>query len=362
MPEPQLHHTLGSYRLLRVLGTGGFGITYLAEDPLLGTQIAIKEYFPQDAAQRTESGQIEPLPGAESLFATGKAQFLNEARLLADLRSEHVVRIRHAFEARGTAYMAMEYLQGQTLEAHLQRQGGPLPYTVVLMLAKSLLEALEELHAHGCLHRDLKPENIYLTRQLQPILIDFGSARRGKAGPPMLTVSPGYSPPEQMLSNGIEGPWVDIYALAATLYHLLTHQIPPPAQARQAGAPLTPPSQLATMPAEFETWLLEGLALKWSQRPESIAAWRRTLQLQEHVRKVRRNEEATFIKLVILPKLTDKLLTPAKETEIYQAAATMKMDESRVMTLVERTLELTGAARGDDVTERFVSAWLEGIS
>ncbi|HEY9839362.1 MAG: serine/threonine-protein kinase [Candidatus Sericytochromatia bacterium] len=353
---------LGPYRVIRVLGSGGFGITYLAEDLLLRTQVALKEYFPLDAACRAIDGQVVALPGSEDLFAAGRDQFLAEARLLANLRSQYVVRLRHCFESHGTACSAMEYLQGQTLEAHLQRQGGRIPYHHVLLLAKPLLEALEELHAHGCIHRDIKPENIYLTRQLQPILLDFGSARLASgAASGLVCASPGFSPPEQLLANGIQGPWSDIYALAATLYYLLTGVLPPAADARLAGTPLLPPSELVRLPAELEKWLLEGLDLKWSRRPENVAAWHRALQLKEQARKQRRQEEVTFIKLVILPKLSDQLLTPAEETEIYQAAALMKMDEDRVRVLIERTLEMTKSQRGDDVTERFVHAWLEQL-
>lgn len=353
---------LGPYRLIRVLGTGGFGIAYLAEDLLLGTQVALKEYFPQELAQRDETGKVVPLEGCEELFATGKLQFLAEARLLANLRSQYIVRTRHCFEALGTVYSAMEYVNGETLQFHLDQQGGMFPYHHVLLLARPLLEALEELHAHGCIHRDIKPENIFLTRQMQPILLDFGSARpsNGK-NPGLLSASPGYAPPEQLIPNGIQGPWSDIYALAATFYYMLTGTVPPTADMRLAGVPLTPPSDLARVPIEIDSWLLAGLNLKWSQRPESVAAWNRALQIKEQARRQRRQEEVTFIKLVILPKLSDQVLTPAKETEVYQAAALMQMEDERVRVLIERTLEMTHSHRGDDVTERFVHAWLEQL-
>lgn len=353
---------LGAYRLIRVLGTGGFGIAYLAEDLLLGTQVALKEYFPQELAERDITGKVLPLAGCEEMFATGKLQFLAEARLLANLRSQYIVRTRHCFEANGTVYSAMEYVNGDTLQHHLHQHGGMLPYHHVLVLARPLLEAVEELHAHGCIHRDIKPENIFLTQQLQPILLDFGSARPSHsqtAG--LLCASPGYAPPEQLVLNGVQGPWSDIYGLAATFYYMLTGTVPPAADLRLAGAPLTPPSELARVPMEIDSWLMAGLNLKWSQRPESVAVWHRALQIKEQARRQRRQEEVTFIKLVILPKLSDQLLTPAEEAEIYQAAALMKMDDERVRGLIERTMEMTHSHRGDDMTERFVHAWLEQL-
>ncbi|PIW46753.1 hypothetical protein COW20_15090, partial [bacterium (Candidatus Blackallbacteria) CG13_big_fil_rev_8_21_14_2_50_49_14] len=349
------------YYIGRVLGCGGFGITYLAYDRNLGTRVAIKEYFPTGFATRAEDGlTVIPASGQEGeLFRAGKEKFIAEARLLATLRSHNIITIRHFFEDCNTAYFVMEYLEGETLEDYLTRKGGKLPAQEVRKLLFPLLDALDEVHELKSYHRDIKPENIYMTRKGQPILLDFGSARQQISGKTesMVFLSPGYAPLEQYSHNGIQGPWTDIYALAATYYKAVTGITPPTPQERLASDSLLPPQALGIeMPPQEEQWLMKGLGIKWSSRPESTTEWRMMLEGRpedEEFRK-RKEQEETFVKLAILPKLVDKLLTPAEEQEVYEAATYMNIDNERVHFLIDRALEKTGSLRGDPIADKFV--------
>jgi serine/threonine protein kinase len=356
------------YFIGRVLGCGGFGVTYLAYDRNLGTRVAIKEYFPSAFASRGPDGlTVLPAAGQDGeLFRSGREKFIAEARLLASLRSHHIITIRHFFEECNTAYFVMEYLEGETLESYLTRKGGKLPPAEVRKLLFPLLEALDEVHELKSYHRDIKPENIYMSRKGTPILLDFGSARQQLSGSSegVVFLTPGYAPLEQYAVNGIQGPWTDIYALAATWYRALTGITPPPPQERQQKETLYEPSRLGVeISPEEEKFLMTGLSLKWSSRPESITEWRMMLEgrpADEAFRK-RLEQEDTFIKLVILPKLNDLLLTPAEEQEVYQAATYMNIPDERVRMLIDRTLEQTSSVRGDPIADKFVQGWLKNL-
>lgn len=364
-PQLRLYH---QYYIGRVLGCGGFGVTYLAYDRNLGTRVAIKEYFPTQCASRGPDGvTVIPTTGAKGeLFQAGKEKFMAEARLLASLRSRNIITIRHFFEAYNTAYFVMEYLEGQTLEDFLQKQGGKLPAAQVRQLLFPLLDALNEVHELNCYHRDIKPENIYITRKDQPILLDFGSARQqiSRKSDNMVFLTPGYAPLEQYIPDGIQGPWTDIYALAATYYRALTGIIPPTPQQRRQQDTLSAPSRLGIeISPEEENWLMKGLELKWSSRPENIQAWRMMLEKrpEDEAYRKRLEQEETFIKLAILPKLVDKLLTPAEEQEIFQAAKYMNIPQERVCILIDRVLEKTASQRGDPIADKFVQGWLKNL-
>lgn len=376
-PQPQsydLRYLRPQFRLYRqyyigrILGCGGFGVTYLAYDRNLGTKVAIKEYFPTSCASRAADGiTVVPAAGQEGeIFRVGKEKFIAEARLLASLRNHHIITIRHFFEDCNTAYFVMEYLEGQTLDAYLEQKGGKLPAPEVRKLLFPMLEALDEVHDRNTFHRDIKPENIYMTRKGQPILLDFGAARQQISGSTesMLFLTEGFAPLEQYASNGIQGPWTDIYALAATYYKAVTGMIPPTPQERQQQDLLLPPSRYGIQIApEEERWLMKGLELKWSNRPESITEWRMMLEGRpedEEYRK-RKEQEETFIKIAILPKLADKLLTPAEEQEVFQAAGYMNINGDRVRFLIDKVLEKTGSRRGDPIADKFVEGWLKNL-
>lgn len=347
------------YILGRVLGHGGFAVTYLGYDRHLGTRVAIKEYFPSEFAMRAPDGEnvLAYAGEKQTLFQLGKEKFMAEARLLATLRNPNIIRIRHFLEAFNTAYFIMEYLEGNTLKDHIARNGGQLTWPQTRQLLWPLLDALEEVHFKQCYHRDIKPENIYVTQRNEPILLDFGAARQQMSGATtnlLAFLTPGYAPAEQYSANGIQGPWTDIYALAATMYYALTGMVPPVPQDRALGeTELVLPSKLGVeIPPHEEAWLLKGLEIKWSNRPESIHEWRR--MMEKHVSTPvaepkkedrQREQEMAFLRSAILPRLVSRFLTPEAERDILHAAQFVGIATEQVTSLIEQALLMTGSER-----------------
>lgn len=353
-------YRLGSqYIIGRVLGHGGFAVTYLGYDRNLGTRVAIKEYFPAEFATRAPDGEnVMPYSGEkQALFQLGKEKFISEARLLATLRNPNIIRIRQFIEACNTAYFIMEYLEGGTLKDYIAEQGGQLTWRRTKDLIWPLLDALEEIHLKQCYHRDIKPENIYITQRGEPILLDFGAARQQMSGATtnlLAFLTPGYAPAEQYSANGIQGPWTDIYALAATMYHALTGMVPPVPQDRALGeSELVAPSKLGIkIPEHEEAWLLKGLEVKWSNRPESVHDWRRMLEktmitttMELKAEDLAREMEMAFLRSAILPKLMSRFLTPEAEKEIFEAAQFVGIKPQGVENLIEQALLMTGSER-----------------
>jgi len=277
---------VGRYRVVAVLGQGGFGITYRATDSELGREVALKEYLPATLAVREHGTTVVPRSTAAAAdFSWGRERFIAEGRTLAALhRAPGIVLVHDFLEANGTAYLVMELLAGTTLEQRLQRQGAMGPAAVGRILWP-LLDGLEEVHRAGFLHRDIKPANILLDNAGKPTLIDFGASRAAVAGRSAAMTAiftPGYAAAEQMTSAK-QGPWTDIYGLAATLYHAITGNAPPSAVDRLLVDNLQPLARVA--PPGFDPNLLAGLdaalAVRAEQRPQSIADWRRQLRSQQ---------------------------------------------------------------------------------
>ncbi len=221
---------LAEYRIERTLGQGGFGITYLATDTTLGKRVVIKENLPFVCAFR-ESGspQVHARGGTEShgSFEWAMKSFLNEARTLAQLDHPNIVQVIRAFEAFGTAYFVMPYIEGESLDKWREANAAPDEAWLRRLLG-SLLDALQYLHGRRILHRDIKPANILLSRKGVAQLIDFGTARQLISEKSQTVIeSAGYTPIEQMQSHGKVGPWSDIYALGCTLCKLITGETPP---------------------------------------------------------------------------------------------------------------------------------------
>ena len=267
----------GQYVLDRVLGQGGFGITYDARDTRLGMRVAVKELF-VDGSTRRGLTVLPPLSQGAEVFAATRRGFLEEAQVLARFNDPSIVRVLNYFEENGTAYLVMEFLEGETLgEAIVKR--GPLPPLVAAQVADSVAHALEVVHAAGLLHRDIKPDNIFLHHSGRIILIDFGSVRAfdsGKTVAHTRLVTPGYAPLEQYSSAAKFGPYTDLYALGATLFHALTGQMPPAATDLSLGTPL-PPLPPGTPPNLREA-VLSCMAPRIENRPQSAQALRRILR------------------------------------------------------------------------------------
>jgi HAMP domain-containing protein len=276
-------HRLHEYRIDAVLGQGSFGITYLATDVNLDTQVAIKEYLPAELALRTTDSTVRPLNiEVAPTLLDGLDQFLVEARTLASFRHPHIVRVARFFEAHRTAYMVMDYERGSPLTAWWNEHGAGIPEADLVMLLHPLLDGLAHVHRTGVLHRDIKPGNICVREgDGSLVLLDFGAARPATGdlpdAPNMLT--PGYAPIEQYLGDN-QGPWTDLYAVGATLYWMVCGKRPREAMERrrspqadvsaeQAGAGRYGPEFLRAI-----DWALQ---VRPEDRPRDVGAFRRAL-------------------------------------------------------------------------------------
>ena len=229
----------GKYRIEKSLGQGGFGITYLATQVNLNRLVAIKEFYPKDFCD-TSQVRLTPKPGDEELVARLKRKFISEARNVAKLDHPNIVKIYDVFEENSTAYFVMEYVEGESLDAMSKR--GAMSEADALHYIIPIARALEYVHSENMTHLDVKPANIMVRRKNNtPVLIDFGLAKQydrttgGETSTSFVGLSPGYAPIEQYNQGGVNtfSPQIDVYALGATLYRLVTGTIPPEPTVRE---------------------------------------------------------------------------------------------------------------------------------
>jgi serine/threonine protein kinase len=282
-PRTMLH---GKYLVGRVLGQGGFGITYLAYDLKQNFKLAIKEYFPAFISTRaSDRMSLTPLSDRNrGDLDYGLKRFYEEGQALFRFRNHpNVVRMIEFFHANGTGYIVMIYIEGCTFKEHLVRKGGKIPYAEALQPLNRVMDALRDLHSANILHRDISPDNIYLENGGGVRLLDFGATRyaMGEQSRSLSVVlKPGYAPEEQYRSRGHQGPWTDIYALGCTFYRAVTGQVPPESMDRLQSKPdiLKDPSALgADIPPRAKRALLKALAVKAENRFQSIAELRAAL-------------------------------------------------------------------------------------
>lgn len=286
----------GRYRVCRSLGQGGFGITYLAEDELLGQKIVIKEYFPACFARRAEDGSIRITEETDrAAFTEGRNRFLREARILTSLLDvPGVVKAWNYFRENQTAYLVMEYVQGISLRSWLEQNKEVPSFDEALEMLRPVVLALESIHKKGLLHRDITPDNLMVGANGTVKLLDFGSARsylREKDSEMTQTVllKSGYAPPEQYDGKSVQGPWTDIYALSATLYEMITGCMPEDALQRQIRDELLEPSVYGAKitPEQEEHLLKRGLALDERERYASVREFSSDFYPEEKMREVR---------------------------------------------------------------------------
>ncbi len=300
--NPDHHHKalpkgdrLHWYRIDSILGQGGFGITYLAEDTNLEQRVAIKEYLPNELAVRVDETTVQPISEEYGkMYRWGLDRFLKEAKTLAKFKHPNIVRVQSFFEQNNTAYMVMEYEEGQSL-AQVIKAGQLRGEQKLLALLDPILDGLALVHDAGFIHRDIKPDNVFLRQDGSPVLLDFGSARHAISGQTRtLTslVTPGYAPFEQYHdADGKQGPWTDIYALGATIYRAITGNTPVEAIKRgmarinHATDPYLPLADLKGN--EYSEHFLDALdcALRFleADRPQTVASWQRMLHGTEAV-------------------------------------------------------------------------------
>ena len=273
----------GIYVIERVLGEGGFGITYLAQDRKWNRPVAIKEFFPEMLADRTEANLVQPFTGERSQnFSYGKETFKAEADALAELEDvPNIANVYRYFEENGTGYFSMEFIEGVTLKQFLADRGGKISVQEAEKILLPIMGAMSAVHARGLIHRDIKPENIMIDSAGIPKLLDFGSARyslgeRSQSLDVIMTY--GYAPWEQYSRHGRQGAYTDVYALAATFYNAITGIVPPDSVDRSEEDTLIPPSALGVeiTPAQ-EAALLRGLAVYSRDRWKSMEEFRSAL-------------------------------------------------------------------------------------
>ncbi|APA87481.1 DUF4384 domain-containing protein [Paraburkholderia sprentiae WSM5005] len=272
---------LGEFEIVELIGEGGFGIVYLAYDTQLGRHVALKEYIPAALASRVGAAEVSVRSERhEDTFRAGLKSFINEARLLARFDHHSLVKVYRFWEANGTAYMVMPYYEGVTLRDGLRRMSAPPDEAWLRALLAPLLEALAVLHAAQCYHRDIAPDNIMLLKGSgRPVLLDFGAARRviGDMTQALTVIlKPGYAPVEQYAEVAAlkQGPWTDVYALAAVIYFAIQGKTPPPSVGRLMSDTYVP---LATAAAgryseRFLRAIDHALAVRPEQRPQSVQA------------------------------------------------------------------------------------------
>jgi serine/threonine protein kinase len=273
---------LAEYRIVEVLGQGGFGITYLCEDTRLHVQVAIKELLPVEFVTRSNDATVVLVTrSAKAGFEWAKQRFIAEAQILSRLSHPNVVRAFRLLEMNETAYLVMEYVRGSSLREWVRTNPHPSE-TQLTRIFLSLLDGLEYIHREGLLHRDISPDNIMIRDSGSPLLLDFGSARTVLSTNRNFTnvVRHGFSPIEQYQSIAPQGCYTDIYALAGTIFYALTGLIPPSAIDRFGDH--DPFQSLAkNMGNSYSHGLLKaidwGFAVKPEARPQNAADWRRFL-------------------------------------------------------------------------------------
>lgn len=286
----------GKYLIGRVIGIGGFGITYIAWDFYQGKRVCVKEYFPRELAIRTFRGgtyseQIsisinysaatctQDPQKAQSAYMKGLKAYVEEAENLSRYYlMPGIVSIRDFFYGNNTAYIVMEYIDGIDMKKYAKLRGGRLMPQEVFALLKDVIKALDTIHRDNIIHRDISPDNIMLTRKQQAILIDFGAARDyGNKDAPVF-LKKGYAPVEQYKRDGKQGPWTDIYSMCASIYDLLTGIRIPPSTERRKHDTLQRLSAMGIgITEEQDIAVSKGLCIEPEERYQSAAELYRDL-------------------------------------------------------------------------------------
>jgi serine/threonine protein kinase len=320
------------YEIKKVIGRGGFGITYLAHDNNLDRYIAIKEFMPEDFAFRESDSTVHPKTGEQkSLYTWGLESFVKEARTLAKFNHPNIIRVLSVFEENNTAYMVMEYAQGEDLST-VYKKSPKFTEEQFLDTFIPIMDGLALVHNAGFIHRDIKPANIYICDNNAPLLLDFGSARQsigGKTKTLTSLVTIGYAPYEQYNDgSGKQGPWTDIYSLGACLYVGITGNKPVDALARggsflETGKDLYQPLSIIAKGDYSENFLLaidNALMFKIDDRPQNILEWADMLlgktkapELPEYMRNTQQEDET-----IIQPRITTNSIpvtSPSRGTQ-----------------------------------------------
>lgn len=280
---PQGTVLAGQYVIEKTLGQGGFGITYRAKDHKTGQPVAVKEFFPDAMATRTQQTTVMPFSGERGeSFTYGKTCFLQEAETLAQfIGNEGIVRVHTYFEENGTAYFVMDYVEGTSFEDYIKNKGGKISYEDAERILLPVIDALAAVHSKGIVHRDVTPDNIYITNDGSVKLLDFGAARYSlgdKSRSLDVVLKHGFAPKEQYTRRGKQGPFTDVYAVGATFYFAITGKRPPDSIERMDEDDLVPPSSRGVnIPKEKEDAILQALSVQPQDRFQTMVVFKRAL-------------------------------------------------------------------------------------
>ncbi|MFM7334553.1 MAG: serine/threonine protein kinase [Tabrizicola sp.] len=290
LPGTSLFH--GSYKITRFINSGGFGITYQATDSL-GRDVVIKECFSSTFCRRLQTRVRARSAGTRDHMSKIIRSFLNEAQSLAKLKHPNIVGVHQVFEENDTAYMAMDYIKGHDLLEIIEENRAELTPDLIVRMTAKLISAVGYIHDNQLLHCDISPDNIFVTPGGEPILIDFGAARRTEAGAVekysgLSVVKDGYSPHELYTAGGNSGRWSDVYALAASLYHAIAGVAPPNCQSRLAALaekradPCKPlAGTVEGYPKGFLEAIDKAMAIMPAARFQSAADWLKAIPQSE---------------------------------------------------------------------------------
>lgn len=286
----------GRYITGRILGQGGFGITYVAQDWKTKDIVAVKEYMPDTLAGRVGAITVSAYAGKrEENFEYGKQCFLDEAKTLAEfIGNPNVVRVHSYFEENGTAYFVMDYVKGSSFQEYIMQRGGRIPWKESEQILVPVMDALAEIHEKGIIHRDVTPDNIFITEDQTVKLLDFGAARYSWGNQSQsldIILKHGYAPREQYSRHGRQGPYTDIYALSACFYFSVTGRVPPDSIDRPEEYLQAPSSMGINLPVHVEDAILKGLSVQAADRFQSMRAFKAALVVQKDEEPEEKEEE-----------------------------------------------------------------------
>lgn len=335
----------GRYLTGRVLGVGGFGVTYVAFDMTLEICVAVKEYLPSGIALRDQDRYTMTVnaPEEQQKFDIGASKFLEEARLLAKLRDvPNIVTVQDYFRENNTAYFVMEYIEGVDLMKYTQMHGGKLSFQEAIQLLLPVIDSLAHVHAHNLLHRDISPDNIVVMKNGSTRLLDFGAARLAVDSDKSKSIilKHGFAPEEQYRKHGNQGPWSDEYALAATMYLILTGEMPPDAIERVHEDTMKSPIELGVeMPQYANDALMKSLAIRASERFPDMSSFSAAITGQS----VKKAEP--------VPYATSVIRREGEENVMVQGS-TVQMDQTDSQQSEQQQNLITPSSLGTPVEEK----------
>lgn len=323
---------LDQFEIVELIGEGGFGIVYLAQDHTLHRRVALKEYLPSTLAGRAAGSQVVLLSEQQrETFRTGLRSFVNEARILARYDHPALIKVYQFWEANGTAYMAMPFLSGRNLR-DVVAERGPMPdESWIAAILAPLMDALQLIHADNCYHRDISPDNIMLLAGDRPVLLDFGAARQvinDMTRALTVMLKPGYAPIEQYadLPGSRQGAWTDIYALGAVVHFMIRGDKPPSSVSRMIKDNYKPlaAGEAGHYSARFLQGIDRCLAVKPEDRPQTIAEMRALIGFDTKVAAVAHPKQAPGTVEVAEKDPARFETLPAAETAVIDVSTSVK--------------------------------------